>query len=338
MSNILNVVLTSGGPIRPKELRSLKFVTPGGPPKSTFFRTFFGTRFWPHFYYFLSILPPPWEPKFHQNPQKGWKIRFFGGSFLRHFILASIFPHFSLCFLFFWHHFSEVILIINSSLFCIEIPLENRFLGHFAEKRETWKSSVLLSKTTLFWYGALCETSHHLKTRRRKIYKKSQLKNIENSWKTWWKNTYFVGRVWRPICCHFCLLFGAFFPQKTPKIWKITLPGPVGKTHYFLIPFFPHFLRIWADFRPKNCRRVYPFWHLFWTWAPKWPFPACRGRFLTYFDQIFSKFITFLVHFATKNLDFPSTFARISQQCPSRFPHTEQTATQTNSHQRYYYY
>ena len=77
MSNvILNVLLTSGGPSRPKDQRSLNFVTPGGPPKSTFFRTFFGTRFWPHFYYFLSILSPPWEPKFHHNPQKGRTIRF----------------------------------------------------------------------------------------------------------------------------------------------------------------------------------------------------------------------------------------------------------------------
>ena len=338
MSNILNVVLTSGGPIRPKEQRSLKILElrySRGASQIDVFSNFFWNPLLAALLLFSVDFAPPVGAQISPKSTKRPENSLFGGSFLRHFILASIFPHFSLFFLFFWHHFSEVILIINSSLFCNEIPLENRFLGHFAEKRETWKSSVLLSKTTLFWYGALCETSHHLKSRRRKIYKKSQLKNIENSWKTWWKNTYFVGRVWRPICCHFCLLFGAFFPQKTPKIWKITLPGPVGKTHYFLIPFFPHFLRIWADFRPKNCRRVYPFWHLFWTWAPKLPFPACRGRFLTYFDQIFSKFITFFVHFATKNLDFPSTFARISQQCPSRFPHTEQTATQTNSHQRY---
>ena len=107
MSNvILNVVLTSGGPIRPKELRSLNFLTPGGPPKSTFFQTFFGTRFWPHFYYFLSILPPPWEPKFHQNPQKGRKIRFSEALF---------------CGTSFWHRFFHIFHYF-SSFFGIIFP------------------------------------------------------------------------------------------------------------------------------------------------------------------------------------------------------------------------
>ena len=84
-------VLTSGGPSKPKDQRSLKFlqrslkfVTPGGPPKSTFFRTFFGPLFWLFFGDFRV-------PGGSQNGGKIMKNRFWRVTFVRASFSACIF-------------------------------------------------------------------------------------------------------------------------------------------------------------------------------------------------------------------------------------------------------
>ena len=95
MSNvILNVLLTSGGPSRPKDQRSLNFLTPGGPPKSTFFRTFFGPLFW---LFFGDFRVPGGLPKWRQNHETSLLEGHLCGSFVfsMHFLGFSQFRRFS---------------------------------------------------------------------------------------------------------------------------------------------------------------------------------------------------------------------------------------------------